>query len=87
MLEVVKNHDTAEPVAFHPVINPQFWKPSDKDALYYTLDSVDDFRRMQKTMVNPSTNNRVLITTLLPTLSSSDFPFIASSETPEMYER
>jgi Glycosyltransferase WbsX len=48
LLDGVKNYDTDEPVEFHPVINPQFWKPSDKDALYYTLDSVDDFRRMAR---------------------------------------
>jgi hypothetical protein len=44
ILEVVKNRQTNEPVAFHPVINPQFWKPADQDALYYILDSVGDFR-------------------------------------------
>lgn len=65
MLEVVKNHDTAEPVAFHPVINPQFWKPSDKDALYYTLDSVDDFRGMAEAAksaasFNPQANAKVI---------------------------
>ncbi|MCI0444118.1 glycoside hydrolase family 99-like domain-containing protein [bacterium] len=58
MLEVVKNHDTAEPVAFHPVINPQFWKPSDKDSLYYTLDSVDDFRRMAEAAETEASWNR-----------------------------
>lgn len=59
MLEVVKNRETAEQVPFHPVVHPQFWKPSDKEALYYTLDSTDDFRRLVQAAKNFASWNRL----------------------------
>ena len=40
----VRNYRTGDPVAFHPVINPQFIKPADPDALRYSMTSVDEFR-------------------------------------------
>lgn len=40
----VTNYRTGDPVAFHPVINPQFVKPADPLALRYHLQSAEDFR-------------------------------------------
>lgn len=40
----VRNYNTGDPVAFHPVINPQFIKPSDPGALRYSMQNVDEFR-------------------------------------------
>ena len=57
MLDVVKNRQTNEKVAFHPVIHPQFWKPADPGALYYSLDSPDDFKRFAEKARDTATLN------------------------------
>lgn len=54
-----KNKFTGEPVAFHPVITPQFIKPADLEALRYSLQSVDDFRRFAVLARETATYNRL----------------------------
>lgn len=44
VVPTVKNNLTGDPVAFHPVINPQFIKPADPFALRYSLGNVREFR-------------------------------------------
>lgn len=51
----VKNIRTGAPVAFHPVINPQFIKPADPAALRYSLQDIDEFRSFAELARNTAT--------------------------------
>lgn len=59
MLEVVKNRQTNETLAFHPVINPQFQKPADADSLSYTLNKVEDFKSFAEKARDLATWNKL----------------------------